>query len=215
MKIFACPSNNGSEAMELDEYIDIVRTEITPSDDEDLIREIFLWYIDRTRSHIASVREFGRKAVKFLKDEDWCCLLRANLIRHDHDKTDDSVFIAHYAPYIVKRYCDSGLQDRFELNDGYEKMWNEQYCIQHCKDNGHHVEGWDEKYDYNKESNPPYSAESMPMEYLAEMCCDWCAVGREQGNTAKGWFGKVNGKRFIFTKQQQEFIVNLLNAIEG
>ena len=55
----------------------------------------------------------------------------------------------------------------------------------------------------------------MPMEYLAEMCCDWCAVGREQGNTAKEWFGKVNGKRFIFTKQQQEFIVNLLNAIEG
>ena len=73
-------------------------------------------------------------------------------------------------PYIVKRYCDNGLQGRFELNDGYEKMWNEQYCIQHCKNNGHHVKGWDEK---------------------------------------------VNGKRFIFTKQQQEFIVNLLNAIEG
>lgn len=136
--------------MELNEYIGIVRTEIAPSDDEELIREIFLWYIDRTRSHIASVREFGRKAVKFLKDEDWCCLLRANLIRHDHDKTDDSVFIAHYAPYIVKRYCDNGLQDRFELTDGYEKMWNEQYCIQHCKNNGHHVEGWDEKY--NKRS---------------------------------------------------------------
>ena len=59
---------------------------------------MFIWYIDRTRSHIASVREFGRKTVKFLKDEDWCCLLRANLIRHDHDKIDDSVFIAHYAP---------------------------------------------------------------------------------------------------------------------
>lgn len=40
MKIFACLSNNRSEAMELNEYIDIVRTEITPSDDEDLIREI-------------------------------------------------------------------------------------------------------------------------------------------------------------------------------
>ena len=37
---FCISVNNGSEAMELNEYIDIFRTEITPSDDEDLIREI-------------------------------------------------------------------------------------------------------------------------------------------------------------------------------
>ena len=37
---FCMSVNNGSEAMELNEYIDIIRTEITPSDDEDLIREI-------------------------------------------------------------------------------------------------------------------------------------------------------------------------------
>lgn len=55
----------------------------------------------------------------------------------------------------------------------------------------------------------------MPIEYLAEMRCDWCAVGREQGNTAKEWFEKVNGKRFIFTSRQQEFIGSLLKAIEG
>ena len=37
---FCISVNDMSEAMELNEYIDIVRTEITPSDDEDLIREI-------------------------------------------------------------------------------------------------------------------------------------------------------------------------------
>lgn len=199
--------------MKLEEYIEIISGEIIPSD-ENLVREILQWYLERTKSHIEGVQAFGRKALQFVKDDrvltDKLELLIEN---HDSDKLEDGEFIAHYAPYIVKRYCNTGLQDRFELKEDYKKKWDEEYVVQHCLQNGHHPECWDSSYGYG-ENHPPYDATNMPEEYLAEMCCDWCAVGLEQGNSAMDWFKKVSKERFIFTEFQKNFIENLIRAIE-
>ena len=198
--------------MKIGDYIDIVAQEIEPADEE-IVKDILRWYIDRTRSHIESVQEFGRKALDACAGEDWCCLLLMNLLSHDGDKLSDGEFIAHYAPYIVKRYCNDGLQDRFELKDDYKKKWDEEYVVQHCLKNGHHPECWDSSYGYG-ENHPPYDATRMPEEYLAEMVCDWCAVGLEQGNSAMDWFDKVSRERFVFTEFQKGFIRRLIEAIE-
>ena len=199
--------------MEIGEYIGIVAQEIEPADEE-IVKDILRWYIDRTRSHIESVQEFGRKALDACAGEDWCCLLRVNLLYHDGDKLSDGEFIAHYAPYIVKRYCNDGLQDRFELKDDYKKKWDEEYVVQHCLKNGHHPECWDSSYGYG-ENHPPYDATRMPQEYVAEMVCDWCAVGREQGNSAMDWFHRVNGTRYRFSNWQERFIPWLIGEIES
>ena len=197
--------------MELNEYIQIVKSEIIPQDEE-IARAILEKYLTRTKAHVKSVNEYAKKACEVLKDYDWCCLLKANAVMHDHDKLTDGVFIAHYAPYVVKRYADGGLQDKFVVTENYNKQWNDYYVVQHCKKNGHHPEGWDKTYTYG-DNFPPYDATAMPPEYMAEMVCDWCAVGKEQGNDPMDWFKKVNKERFIFTEAQQEFIKRLIEAI--
>ena len=199
--------------MEIGEYIDIVAQEIEPADEE-IVKDILRWYLDRTRSHIRGVQEFGRKALQFVKDDRVLTdRLEILIENHDSDKLEDDEFIAHYAPYIVKRYCNDGLQDRFELKDDYKKKWDEEYVVQHCLKNGHHPECWDSSYGYG-ENHPPYDATRMPEEYLAEMVCDWCAVGLEQGNSAMDWFNKVSRERFVFTEFQKNFIRHLIEAIE-
>lgn len=197
--------------MELDEYVAIIRTEIEPNGNG-LVREVLRRYVDRTQRHVASVQEFGRKALDACAGEGWNCLLRANLLSHDRDKLADPVFIAHYAPYIVKRYCCDGME--FELTDEYRRLWDERYVVQHCLRNGHHPEHWDRNYSYG-ENHPPYDATTMPQEYVAEMCCDWCAVGREQGNSAMDWFRKVNRTRYRFSSWQERFIPWLIGEIES
>ena len=198
--------------MKLAQVLSIIASEIIPSDMA-VAKDILKWYIDRTREHVASVQEFAARACAVFRDEPWCCLLKAQAVRHDFDKLHDDLFIAHYAPYIVKRYCNDGLQDRFELKDDYKKKWDEEYVVQHCMNNGHHPEYWDVTYSYG-ENHPPYDATGMPVEYLAEMVCDWCAVGREQGNSAAEWFAKVDGTRFLFSEFQRQFISRMIEAIE-
>ena len=199
--------------MNLNDYISIIGAEISPGRDA-VVGKILGWYIDRTMRHVESVREFGRKALDACAGEDWNCLLRVNLLSHDRDKLSDGEFIAHYAPYIVKRYCNDGLQDEFELTDEYRKLWDERYVVQHCLRNGHHPEHWDRNYSYG-ENHPPYDATAMPQEYVAEMCCDWCAVGLEQGNSAMDWFQKVNRTRYRFSGWQERFISWLIREIES
>lgn len=194
--------------MELSEYIRIIMSEIKPAD-ESIAKEILDLYLKRTKEHVKSVNEYGKRACEVLKDYEWCCLLRVNLVKHDHDKLNDGEFIAHYAPYVVKRYALSDLKDRFEVTEQYNKQWNDIYVVQHCKNNGHHPEGWCKTYNYG-DNFPPYDATTMPPEYMAEMVCDWCAVGHEQGNDPLDWFYKVNRERFIFSELQQKFIKNLI-----
>lgn len=198
--------------MELNEYIQIVKSEIIPQD-EDVAREILKRYIERTREHVRSVNEYAKKACEVLKGYDWCFILKANALMHDQDKLNDGVFIAHYAPYVVKKYALDGLKDRFDVTENYKKQWNDYYVVQHCKKNGHHPEGWDKTYNYG-DNFPPYDATKMPLEYLAEMVCDWCAVGREQGNSPMDWFNKVSRERYVFTDGQKGFIKRLIKAIQ-
>ena len=133
--------------MELNEYIQIVKSEIIPQD-EDVAREILKRYIERTREHVRSVNEYAKKACEVLKGYDWCFILKANALMHDQDKLNDGVFIAHYAPYVVKKYALDGLKDRFDVTENYKKQWNDYYVVQHCKKNGHHPEGWDKIHLY-------------------------------------------------------------------
>lgn len=197
--------------MDIESLVPTVVQEIEPADGE-IARGILEWYLERTRSHIRGVQAFGEKACRCLGG-DLSRELAMLVASHDHDKVDDMEFIAHYAPYIVKRYCNDGLQDRFELKDDYKRKWDEEYVVQHCLGNGHHPECWDPSYGYG-ENHPPYDATGMPLKYLAEMVCDWCAVGLEQGNSAMGWFRKVSVERYVFTDDQKRFIRDLIGAIE-
>lgn len=199
--------------MTFSEMTEIIAGEISPSDRK-IAGDIFRLYLERTKKHIETVRMFGMRACQCLKDDERLADNLELLVDcHDEDKLNDALFMAHYAPYVVKRYCGTGLEGRFELKPEYVERWNEEYVVTHCLANGHHPECWDRSYGYG-ENHPPYDATAMTTEYLAEMVCDWCAVGLEQGNSAMDWFRKVNGERFIFTDFQKSFIERLIRAIE-
>lgn len=91
--------------------------------------------------------------------------------------------------------------------------------LHHIKNSKHHPEYWTStKISLNKDErdklNQCVDASKMPKLYLAEMVCDWHAMGQECGNTAREWFNKQRNVRWCFSKEQEDFISKVLNILE-
>lgn len=90
----------------------------------------------------------------------------------------------------------------------------------HITNSPHHPEYWTDTplsgFTRKKFTpNGPIDATDMPEECLEEMAVDWCSCGEEFGNTAMSWFNKVNGSRWIFTAEQQQFLKDTIIKLEG
>lgn len=152
-------------------------------------------FVNRVRKHIERVNRYANK-------------IGLSYPQHDNDKLS--------SPLLDVYYLDKK-SDYVDLTDE-ERESLRQAGMQHRLNNPHHPEYWDKS---NIESmvglrgNPTklFNVQSMSEEALTEMCCDWCAMSREFGNTPFEWYSHIKGKRYSFTDEQEKFILRLLKKL--
>lgn len=149
---------------------------------------------DRTNKHIALVNKYANK-------------LGLKYPNHDKDKLDT----------LYKGYINL-FKSQSELLTEEEEKLVDAFTYIHVVTNEHHPEYWtdDVLIGFTRKNpipNGPIDVSKMPFQYIAEMCCDWCAVSEEMGNTPFEWFDKINQKRWKFSENQQEQIIKLLEAL--
>lgn len=143
-------------------------------------------YIERTQKHVDLVNYFGKKLGREFPN---------------HDKSKFGELLEAYKFFS---------KPREELTKEEDDALNMATLI-HITNSPHHPEYWTTTNlsgftRKNYTPNGPIDATQMPNEYLEEMVADWCACSIEFHNTPMEWFNKVNGPRWIFTPEQQEFI---------
>ncbi len=139
---------------------------------------------------------------------------------HDDSKWEDP----EYTPYVwlTWRYkCkDDGIE--LELPDGMDERI-QKATWHHITVNKHHPEYWDDNASFESNLNSkdrdkppenPVDATKMDDISLAEMVCDWNAMGLERGNTAESWADKNVNVRWLFTDDQVENIYKWIKDLE-
>ena len=132
-----------------------------------------------------------------------------DFIRHGHDKS--KLEEPEFTPYVKRKWFErEGDQEKF--NDMGDDV--KQAIIHHVTNNSHHPECWSPDYE-GFEVEQPCHIVGMPEECVIEMVCDWMAMGLERGNTARAWYNKVNGSKWMFDKTTQALIEKWLATFEN
>ena len=163
--------------------------------DEDKENKYKQEFIQRVGRHINGVNHFAAKIGKSYPN-------------HDYDKLN-SQLLNYY--YLDKK------SDYEELSDK-EKDILRKAGMKHRTSNPHHPEYWDKGNIENLttiRSNPtkPFNCQKMPQSALEEMCADWCSMSEEFGNTPFEWWEKIKNKRYLFTPEQEQFILDTLSKM--
>jgi hypothetical protein len=177
-------------------------------------------FYTRTMNHIKSVQKFyikymlkTNKNVDFDNDKIWY---------HDYSKFNKPELIPYIA--ITWNYFCKDFGIPFEISTELKLAMNKA-TEHHIRENKHHPEYWcpdkysrdliakDERDKFDPNSMKPVDATAMTEEYLIEMCADWCAMGQERRNTPFEWADKVINHRWIFNKQQVDFIYKALDTM--
>lgn len=150
-------------------------------------------FIERTKKHINLVNEFAAKIGKSYPD---------------HDASKLTTLFDGYKYFMIPRE---------ELTKEQEDAidW---VTLAHITNSPHHPEYWTNTNlsGFTRVNYTPHGAidaTEMPQEYLEEMVCDWCSMSKEFNNTPMEWFDSVNGKRWIFTEEQQQFICETIDKV--
>jgi len=183
--------------------------------------EMMEWFEQRTNEHIKSVQEYIKIALSSIEDIDVNVMLD-KAMNHDSDKFGQPLLIPYV--YLTWMYhCEYGLKKEYKLEPVMQDSCNDM-SFKHCKQNSHHPEFWDAGLVANHDligsdrdrkciGNKPVDASLMDRESIVEFCCDLSAVGKERGNKPLTWFNKMNGKKWIFTKDQEKFIKEVFKKI--
>lgn len=178
------------------------------------------FFNERTKKHIKLVREFISRASEAYPQY-------ANLLAKRGEEHDSSKFRPpEYEPYVhlTWKYKCKGEGKDYEMDEDMESRCRDM-THKHCKENKHHPEYWDttlntnpiSSEDRDKPSGIVVSAVKMDRPSIIEMVCDWCAVSKERNPAnkfgPKEWADANIGKRWSFTKQQEEFIYEILENI--
>ena len=180
-----------------------------------ITNEMVEHYKNRTIKHINCVKRNANHLAKK------CPKIADRLIEqcsfHDNSKLREP----EYTPYIFITWnykCkDDGINFTMPNNINDQKA-----TFNHVVSNMHHPEYWDDAYDINcinakdrdKKSNYFVNATEMDLISLAEMICDWHAMGLERGNTAKQWADDNVNLRWKFNDDQVFDIYNFISLLE-
>ena len=151
-------------------------------------------FIDRTKNHIELVNYFASKLGKQYPN---------------HDSSKLTLLLSGYKYFMIPRE-----QLTAEQAEALDLV-----TLSHIKNAPHHPEYWTntDLTGFTRSNccpNGPIDATDMIEECLEQMVCDWAAMSKEYGkNTPMEWFESVNGKRWIFTSQQQEFIRQTIDKV--
>lgn len=145
-------------------------------------------FVNRTNKHIASVNKYAKKIGKAYPN-------------HDNDKLNE-LFDGYSLMHKKNRTAE-------------EQKQVDKATTEHILNNEHHCEHWSTTSieGFTRDNPTPHGAlevGKMPKEAIEEMCCDWCAMSEEFGNTPFEWLDKVNGTRWKFTNEQLSLIKVIL-----
>ena len=150
---------------------------------------------DRTKMHIDLVNKYAH-------------MLGIEFPDHDCDKFNPDVIGGYVYSICSKEQKDLLTKEQI---DAYNNA-----TLLHITTNKHHPEYWNGSMitDFDR-ANPPQGIDATSMSKIAmlEMCCDWCAMSEELGNTPFEWFDKVNGTRWLFSTEQIDFISSTLQML--
>lgn len=185
---------------------------------DEITDEMINHYKKRTNDHINCVGNCIAHLCN--KNPDIANELIKRKDTHDLSKWDEP----EYTPYIWLSWRHKNNNDGIELklpngvNEEIQKAtWH------HVTTNSHHPEYWDDEAkfedslnhkDRDKPPNKPINATSMDDISLAEMVCDWNAMGLELGNTAKSWADKNINVRWLFIDGQVDKIYKWIEDLE-
>lgn len=179
--------------------------------------EMIEWYEKRTKKHIQLVAKYCKKLAE--QDESFQELIKRSKT-HDDSKFEEPERSA-YVWTTWKYKCKDDGKDFNDFNppEDIDDLMNAA-TLHHVISNSHHPEyhSPDQENVINKKNRdkPPektVDATKMPKMDIAEMCCDWCAVSEEKGNSPFTWADNNVGKRWNFTEDQTELIYNILDKL--
>ena len=151
-------------------------------------------YLERTKKHIGLVNKYAAKIGKSYPN-------------HDASKLST----------LLEAYCffSKPKEERTKEEDAVLDI----ATYIHITQAPHHPEYWTDTdlsgfTRQNPNPNGIIDARDMPVEYLEEMCADWCSCSEEFGtNTPFEWYQQVNGVRWLFSPEQQSFILETLRKM--
>ena len=156
----------------------------------------------------------------------------AKIIGHTYPYHDADKLGPLFQAYSLSKKYDQGYETYEGLPEDEAKIYNDA-TIKHILNNPHHPEFFANRRDRKRiedeftRENPPMMIDSTKMtdEAILEMCCDWCAMSEEFGNTPWEWFDQTCGyikyddydppMRWLFTNHQYDLIVNTLEKLWG
>ena len=151
-------------------------------------------YVDKHVEHVKLVNEYAKKIGKSFPE---------------HDLSKISLLLPGYIWSLLdekERTPEQNKQLRF-------------VTILHNTQSSHHPENWGNlnimeiihsKTPFNQIS---VNCENMDQISICEMLCDWCANGYNTEETLLNWLHENNIGRWIFTKEQEEFIVKTIDML--
>jgi hypothetical protein len=94
----------------------------------------------------------------------------------------------------------------------------------HIKNNPHHPEYWvkdksvnlvpiTDRDKFDPTAMPTIKIDNMDLDYVVEMCADWCAMSEEKGTSPYDWASKVLGKRWQFNASTTKRIYEILGKM--
>lgn len=173
-------------------YFDILNKLLENIDDIHITEDLVESFKNRTIEHINLVNKYANK-------------LGLSFPNHDSSKLGD----------LLEPYSLFMKEDKTQAEEELLDL----ATLIHIRNASHHPEYWTDTNleGFKRRSPNPHGiidATKMPEEALLEMCCDWESVGEQVGNTGISWFNKVNGTRWLFSSEQQNFIRETLKKLE-
>jgi len=177
------------------------------------------YFCKRTNNHISLVKKYIQKIIDLKDSRLDLAGLKMELSNHDFGKFKDP----ELAPYIEltwNYHLKDHLGETPKVDDKLQKQI-QLATFHHVKTHPHHPEYWDEKSTIDSINNkdrhkPPekiVDATNMPLTYISTMVADWCAMSEEKNSNPYDWAKNNINVRWKFTKEQENFIYELLDKI--
>ena len=164
-----------------------------------ITEEMINHFVQRMNKHRELVNYFANK-------------MNHSFFEHDRDKFEDEV-ICTQIKFSWSKFKNIPLSKE-------DRTMSDIVTLKHITTQKHHPEYWIEDKSVLQNftrRHPIYNlnCQKMSKTALIEMCCDWCAMGKEFHNTAIWWADRTVNKRWCFTGEQTKFIYDTLYTLSN